>query len=594
MMPPEKPKDFKKTMSKLLAYLKPFIPQMTIAILFAIAGTIASVMGPMILGRAVTEIFSGSTRILAGEGGIDFDIVWGVILTLIGLFSLNVCFSMVQGLLMAGVSQRVSYNLRKQFYAKINRMPLKYFDEKPYGEVLSRMTNDIDLMADSLSQNITQITTSIITIIGVLAFMLYISVSMTGLALLIIPLSMVVVGILIKFSQKFFRGQQKYLGTVNGQIEEVFAGHLIVKAFSTEEKERASFEVENNNLYKSAWKAQFVSALMFPAMMFVGNVGYVGVSILGATFAIRGVIQVGDILAFIQYLRRLTDPINMLAQISNVLQSTVAAAERVFEFLEEGEEIPDAKNPADPAIIEGRVVFEGVNFGYEQDKTIIHNFSADIAQGQRTAIVGPTGAGKTTIVKLIMRFYDVNDGAIMLDGHNINDFRRDDLRGMIAMVLQDTWLFNGSIMENIRYGRLNATDDEVIAAAKAAHVDHFINTLPGGYQSEINEEANNISQGQKQLLTIARAILSDPKILILDEATSSVDTRTEILIQKAMDNLMSNRTSFIIAHRLSTIRHADLILVMNNGDIVEQGSHSELLAAGGFYHGLYNSQFEGD
>ena len=593
MMPVEKPKNFKGTIRKLLTYLAPFRKQMITALFFALGATLLSVMGPMMLGRAVTVIFNGATSRMQGGAGVDFEQVARIITTLIALHITSALLSMVQGLLMAGVSQKVTYNLRKTFYAKINRLPLKYFDKNPHGDVLSRMTNDIDLMGESLAQSMTQFVTSVITIVGVLVMMLIISPHMTALALLIIPLSMLIVGVIIKFSQKFFKAQQKYLGKVNGQIEEVFSGHQIVKAFCAEKKAVEDFSKDNDTLYKSAWKAQFVSALMFPAMMFVGNLGYVAVSILGGVLAIRNIIEVGNILAFIQYLRRLTDPISMLAQISNTLQSTVAAAERVFEFIDEKEEVPDTESPASANNVVGEVAFANVNFGYEKEKPIIHDFSALVEQGRRAAIVGPTGAGKTTIVKLLMRFYDVDKGGISLDGEPIKSFKRADLRSQLAMVLQDTWLFGGSVMDNIRYGRLDASDEEVIAAAKAAHAHYFIRALPGGYDFEINEEANNLSQGQKQLLTIARAILKNPKILILDEATSSVDTRTEILIQKAMDNLMEGRTSFIIAHRLSTIRHADLILVMDNGDIVEQGTHDELLSRKGFYENLYSSQFEG-
>jgi len=589
--PVEKARDFKGTLRQLMRYLKPYSLQISISLIFAIAGTIMSVVAPAVLGDAVTIIFDGSMDRIAGIGGVDFDALMSIIMILAGLYILSFIFSLFQGVIMAGISQKVSYNLRSTFYAKINRMPLKYFDNIPHGDVLSRMTNDIDLMGDSLGQSLTAITTSAITLVGAIIMMLLISPAMTGVSLLILPLSLVIVGTVVKKSQKFFKAQQKNLGAVNGQIEEVFGGHLIVKAFNAEKKSMEEFKKDNDSLWNSAWKAQFVSALLFPMMFFVGNVGYVAVAVFGAYLAIQGALAVGAILAFVQYSRRITDPINMLAQISNVLQSTVAAAERVFEFLGEEEEEPDTENALDAGKIVGEVGFKDIKFGYNKDIPVIRNFSADIKHGQRVAIVGPTGAGKTTIVKLLMRYYDIDEGAITLDGNNTMQFRRDDLRSKIAMVLQDTWLFNGSIMENIRYGRLTATDDEVIAAAKAASAHHFIMALPGGYNMEINEEANNISQGQKQLLTIARAVLSDPAILILDEATSSVDTRTEQLIQKAMDGLMVGRTSFIIAHRLSTIRHADLILVMDNGDIVEQGTHEELLRAGGFYNELYNAQF---
>ena len=592
MGPVEKAKDFRGTLRQLVNYLKPFRVQIAVSLVFAIAGAVMSIMAPAVLGNAVTVAFDGSAARMAGTGGVDFDMLISIITILGVLYASSFVFAALQGTIIAGVSQKVSYNLRKKFYAKINRMPLKYFDNIPHGDILSRMTNDIDLMGDSLGQSMTQLITSVITLVGAIIMMLTISVPMTGVALLILPLSLVIVAVVVKYSQKFFRAQQKYLGAVNGQIEEVFSGHLIVKAYNAEGRVARDFHKDNDVLYNSAWKAQFVSALIFPMMFFVGNVGYVAVSVLGAYLVIQGTLAVGAILAFVQYSRRISDPINMLAQISNVLQSTVAAAERVFEFLSEDEETPDAQNTIDATGIVGEVGFINVKFGYAADTPIIHDFSANIGKGQRTAIVGPTGAGKTTIVKLLMRYYDIDAGQILLDGHSTKDFARDDLRGVFAMVLQDTWLFNGSIMENIRYGRLDATDEEVIEAAKAAHAHHFIMTQPGGYDLVINEEANNISQGQKQLLTIARAILSDPRILILDEATSSVDTRTEQLIQKAMDNLMRGRTSFIIAHRLSTIRHADLILVMDNGDIAEQGTHEELLEKRGFYYELYTAQFE--
>jgi ATP-binding cassette subfamily B protein len=592
MGPAEKAKNFRSTLKQLVNYLKPFAPQIGISVIFAVCGTIMSIIAPAVLGNAVTVVFDGSTARMAGEGGINFDLLTSIITMLAILHIGGFVFSALQGILIEGVSQKVSYNLRKKFYAKINRMPLKYFDNVPHGDVLSRMTNDIDLMGSSIGQSMTQLIIAVITLVGAIVMMLTISVPMTGVALLILPLSLILVGIVVKYSQKFFRTQQKYLGAVNGQIEEVFSGHLIVKAYNAEGRVAKDFHKDNNVLYISAWKAQFMSALLFPLMFFVGNVGYVAVSVLGAYLAIQGTLAVGAILAFVQYSRRISDPINMLAQISNVLQSTVAAAERVFEFLGEEEETPDGENTISTEDIAGEVGFADVKFGYTEDKPVIHNFSARIKEGQRTAIVGPTGAGKTTIIKLLMRYYDIDNGGILLDGHNIKDFARDDLRGVFAMVLQETWLFNGSIMENIRYGRLDATDEEVTEAARAAHAHHFIMTQPGGYDMIINEEANNISQGQKQLLTIARAILSNPRILILDEATSSVDTRTEQLIQKAMDNLMHGRTSFIIAHRLSTIRHADLILVMDEGDITEQGTHEELLDRRGFYHELYAAQFE--
>ncbi|MCL2753516.1 MAG: ABC transporter ATP-binding protein/permease [Defluviitaleaceae bacterium] len=592
MGPVEKAKDFKSTLRHLLSYLKPFRAAIFLAIGFAIVGTALNVLPPWLLGDAAQVIFEGTTGRAEGGSGVDFDtlatIIYALIFINIGVF----LFSLLQGIMMASISQKVSYNLRKAFYAKINKMPLKYFDKTPHGDVLSRMTNDIDLMGDSLGQSLAQMITAAISLIGVITMMVILSIPMTAVALLVLPLSFVIVRFIVKRSQRYFKAQQKFLGAVNGQIEEVFAGHQVVKAFNSEHRALENFNQDNDKLYSAAWKAQFVSALIFPLMFFVGNVGYVAVSVLGAYLAIAGTIAVGTILSFVQYARRISDPVNMLAQVSNVLQSTVAAAERVFEFIDETEEAPDAQSPAATENITGQVTFENVNFGYSDDVIIINNFSANIEQGKRIAIVGPTGAGKTTIVKLLMRYYDLQSGRILIDGVDITSFKRDDLRGMMTMVLQDTWLFNGSIMENIRYGRLNATDDEVISAAKAASAHHFIQTLPNGYEMEINEEANNISQGQKQLLTIARAILLDPKILILDEATSSVDTRTEILIQAAMDKLMQGRTSFIIAHRLSTIRHADLILVMDNGDIVEQGTHAELLTKDGFYSELYHAQFE--
>ncbi|MCL2377236.1 MAG: ABC transporter ATP-binding protein/permease [Defluviitaleaceae bacterium] len=590
--PVEKAKDFRGTLKQLVNYLAPFRLQIGVSLVFAVAGAVAGIIAPAVLGNAVTVAFDGSVLRMAGDGGIDFDALTAILTLLGALYVAGFIFSGLQGIIIAGVSQKVSYNLRNRFYDKINRMPLKYFDNAPHGDVLSRMTNDIDLMGDSLGQSMTALITAVITLVGAIVMMLTISVPMTGVALLILPLSLVLVGIVVKYSQKFFKAQQKYLGAVNGQIEEVFSGHLIVKAFNAEKKVMQNFHKDNDVLYNSAWKAQFMSALLFPLMFFVGNVGYIAVAVLGAYLAIQGALAVGAILAFVQYSRRISDPINMLAQISNVLQSTVAAAERVFEFLGEEEETPDTKITTSTEDITGEVGFENVRFSYTTDTPVINNFSADIRKGQRTAIVGPTGAGKTTIVKLLMRYYDIDEGHILLDGHNTKDFARDDLRSAFAMVLQEAWLFNGTVMENIRYGRLDATDEEVMEAAKAAHAHHFIMTLPGGYDMVINEEANNISQGQKQLLTIARAILSDPKILILDEATSSVDTRTEQLIQKAMDGLMQGRTSFIIAHRLSTIRHADLILVMNGGDIAEQGTHEELLARKGFYSELYHAQFE--
>lgn len=589
----EKPKDFKGTFSKLLNYLRPYKLKLIIVMIFAIGSTVFSIVGPKILGKATTKIFEGLVSKISGVegGGIDFQYILNIILLLIGLYLISALFSFIQGLIVTGVAQKVSYNLRKEISEKVNRLPLKYFDGVSHGDVLSRVTNDVDTVSQSLNQSMSQIITSATTLVGVLIMMLSISWQMTIAAVLILPISMILVMTVVKKSQKYFRAQQKSLGQVNGHIEEVYGGHNIMKAFNAEDEAIEEFSKINGELYNSAWKAQFLSGMMMPIMTFIGNIGYVAVSILGGWYAIRKTIEVGDILSFIQYIRSFTQPIAQVAQISNVLQSTVAAAERVFEFLGEDEEIKESEVPVKLEEVEGSVTFENVKFGYNEDKIIINNFSADIKPGQKVAIVGPTGAGKTTIVKLLMRFYDLNEGRILIDGYDINDFTREDLRDNFGMVLQDTWLFSGSIMDNIRYGRLDATDDEVIKASKSAYAHRFIQTLPDGYNMVINEEANNISQGQKQLLTIARAILSDPKILILDEATSSVDTRTEVLIQKAMENLMKGRTSFIIAHRLSTIRDADLILVMKDGDIVEQGSHEELLQKSGFYAELYNSQF---
>ncbi|MGG3652322.1 ABC transporter ATP-binding protein [Bacillus pseudomycoides] len=591
----EKAKNFKGTMNKLLQYLKPYKFSIVIVIIFAIGSAAFAIVGPKILGKATTKLFEGLVDKVTGVHGaaIDFTYIGNIALLLLELYIASTVFSIIQGYIISGVAQKVSYNFRKEIDEKINRMPLKYFDKTTHGEVLSRVTNDVDTVSQTLNQSMSQIITSVITIIGVLIMMLSISWQMTLVALLILPVSMTLIMGVVKRSQKYFKSQQEYLGHVNGQVEEIYSGHNIVKAFNTEEEEVKKFEEVNDTLYHSAWKSQFLSGMMMPIMMFIGNIGYVAVSILGGWLAVKRTIAVGDILAFVQYVRSFTQPIAQVAQIANVLQSTAAAAERVFEFLDEEEEIPEAENPVKLQEVKGEVTFKDVQFGYNPDKIIINNFSANIKPGQKVAIVGPTGAGKTTIVKLLMRFYDVNSGAICIDGHDIKDFTREDLRSMFGMVLQDTWLFNGSIMENIRYGRLGATDEEVIEAAKAAHVHSFVKTLPNKYQMELNEEASNVSQGQKQLLTIARALLADPKILILDEATSSIDTRTEVLIQKAMENLMEGRTSFIIAHRLSTIRDADLILVMKDGDIVEQGNHEELLKADGFYASLYNSQFEG-
>ncbi|MED1058281.1 ABC transporter ATP-binding protein [Bacillus mycoides] len=591
----EKAKNFKGTMNKLLQYLKPYKLSILIVILFAIGSAAFTIVGPKILGNATTKLFEGLVSKVSGAPGaaIDFTYIGNIVILLLGLYILSTVFGIIQGYIISGVAQKVSYNFRKEIDEKINRMPLKYFDKTTHGEVLSRITNDVDTVSQTLNQSMSQIITSVITIIGVLIMMLSISWQMTLVALLILPVSMILIMAVVKRSQKYFKSQQEYLGHVNGQVEEIYSGHNIVKAFNKEEEEVKKFEKVNDTLYHSAWKSQFLSGMMMPIMTFIGNIGYVAVSILGGWLAVKRTIAVGDILAFVQYVRSFTQPIAQVAQIANVLQSTAAAAERVFEFLEEEEEVPEAENLVKLQKVQGEVTFQDVQFGYNPDKIIINNFSSNIKPGQKVAIVGPTGAGKTTIVKLLMRFYDINSGAICIDGHDIKDFTREDLRNMFGMVLQDTWLFNGSIMENIRYGRLDATDEEVIEAAKAAHVHNFVKTLPNKYQMELNEEASNVSQGQKQLLTIARALIADPKILILDEATSSIDTRTEVLIQKAMENLMEGRTSFIIAHRLSTIRDADLILVMKDGDIVEQGNHEELLKADGFYASLYNSQFEG-
>ncbi|TCO68874.1 ABC transporter ATP-binding protein [Marinisporobacter balticus] len=590
----EKAKDFKGTMNKLIKYLKPYSLSIITVIIVAIGSAAFSIVGPKILGKATTKIFEGLvSKVMGLEGAfIDFAYIRNIIILLLGLYIMSALFSIIQGYIISGVAQKVSYHLRKGISEKINRMPLKYFDKKTHGEVLSRVTNDVDTVSQTLNQSMSQIITSVVTIIGVLIMMLSISWQMTLVALLILPASMILIMTVVKKSQKYFKSQQEFLGHVNGHVEEIYGGHNIMKAFSGEAEAIEKFEELNNTLYHSAWKSQFLSGMMMPIMKFIGNIGYVAVSILGGWLAIKKTIEVGDILSFVQYIRTFTQPIAQVAQIANVLQSTAAASERVFEFLEEEEEVLEVQNPVKLESVRGEVTFQDVRFGYTKDKIIINDFSANIKPGQKVAIVGPTGAGKTTIVKLLMRFYDINSGAIFIDGHDISGFKREDLRGLFGIVLQDTWLFNGSIMENIRYGRLNATDEEVIKAAKSAHVESFVKALPNGYNMELNEEASNVSQGQKQLLTIARAILSDPKILILDEATSSVDTRTEVLIQKAMENLMKERTSFIIAHRLSTIRDADLILVMKDGDIVEQGNHEELLKRNGFYAALYKSQFE--
>ncbi|MBC5788111.1 ABC transporter ATP-binding protein [Clostridium facile] len=588
----EKAKDLKGTIKKLMKYLGKFKIAILVVFVFAIGSTVFSIVGPKILGNATTEVFNGIVGKLSGGAGIDFGKVGQILIFLLGLYIVSMLFAFLQGFIMTKVSQTVSYRMRKEISEKINRLPMKYFDTKTHGEVLSRVTNDIDTLGQSLNQSLTQLITSITLLIGILVMMFSISWLMTVVALLILPISMGCISIIVKHSQKYFRSQQEYLGHVNGQVEEVYGGQNIVKAFNNEKGVTDEFNQMNDTLYSSAWKSQFLSGMMMPIMTFIGNLGYVAVAVLGGWLAINQTITVGNIQSFIQYVKTFTQPINQIAQVTNLLQATGAAAERVFEFLEEEEEDQFAEHPNPITELQGSVQFAHVNFGYRPDKTIIHDFCAMVEPGQKVAIVGPTGAGKTTMVKLLMRFYDVNQGAILVDGYDIKDFNRSDLRKLFGMVLQDTWLFNGTIMENIRYGRLDATDEEVIEAAKAAHVHHFISTLPDGYNMVLNEDASNVSQGQKQLLTIARAILADPKILILDEATSSVDTRTEVQIQKAMDNLMKGRTSFVIAHRLSTIRDADMILVMKDGDIIEQGNHEELMAQHGFYENLYNSQFD--
>ena len=589
----EKAKDFKGTTKKLLNdYLSKYKLALVIVVIFAIGSTIFSIVGPKILGNATTEIFNGLVSKLSGGSGIDFGKIAEILLTLLALYGLSALFSLIQGFTMTGVAQKLTYKMRNDLAEKINKLPMHYFDKKTKGEVLSIITNDIDTLSQNLNQSITQIITSICTLIGVLIMMFSISWEMTIVSLLILPVTVFIVKNVVGKSQKYFKKQQDYLGHVNGQVEEVYGGHTIVKAFNGENEAIKEFSKANKELYQSAWKSQFLSGLIFPVMNFIGNIGYVAVAILGGYLAIQGKITVGNIQSFIQYNKQFTQPINQIAQVSSMLQAMVAAAERVFEFLEEPEEVEDVENPKSTEGLKGNITFDHVKFGYDEDRTIINDFSAKVKDGQKIAIVGPTGAGKTTMVKLLMRFYDVNSGAILLDGINIKDFKREDLRKMFGMVLQDTWLFGGTIKDNIRYSKPDATDAEVIEAAKAAHVHHFIKTLPSSYDMILNEESSNVSAGQKQLLTIARVILADPKILILDEATSSIDTRTEIQIQAAMDNLMKGRTSFIIAHRLSTIKNADLILVMNHGDIVEQGTHEELLAKGGFYADLYNSQFE--
>jgi ATP-binding cassette subfamily B protein len=592
MMKGDTARDFKGSMLKLVDYLGAYRIGILITIIFAVASTIFTILGPKILGRATTKLFEGVLDMIAGTGGIDFDFIGQILLTTLILYLASALFSFIQGWIISGISMDITYRFRKDISEKINRMPFKYFDNTSQGEVLSRITNDVDTVSQTLNQSLSQIITSLVTVVGVLIMMLTISWQMTLVALTIIPLSMLVVVLVVRQSQQYFSQQQEYLGHVNGHVEEMFGGHLVIKAFNGEAESIAKFSELNDTLYESAWKSQFLSGLIMPIMRFVGNLGYVGISILGGYLAIQRTITVGDIQAFVQYVQAFTRPITQIANISNVLQQTAAAAERVFEFLEEEEEVPEVKKPIIPDQIQGHVVFSNVQFGYDPDNIVIKDFSADVQPGQKIALVGPTGAGKTTMVKLLMRFYDVNQGSILVDGTDIKQYKREDLRCMFGMVLQDTWLFNDTIMENIRYSRPGASDEEVIQAAKAAHVDHFVRTLSDGYDLVLNEEASNISQGQKQLMTIARAIVLDPSMLILDEATSSVDTRTEVLIQEAMDKLMKGRTSFIIAHRLSTIRNADWILVMNEGDIVEQGKHDELLKQDGFYAELYNSQFD--
>ena len=588
----EKAKDFKGTISKLIRYSRKYLPAVIVVMVIAVFSTVFNVVCPKVLGKATTALSEGIMRKINGIGGIDFTYIGKILLFCLGLYLLSVLFNFTQGIIMTGVTQKLCYKMRKDVSEKINRMPLKYFESRTYGEVLSRITNDIDTMGNGLNQSITQLITSVSTVIGVFIMMLTISPLMTMIAIIILPISVALMGIIIKKSQRFFKQQQEYVGHINGQVEEVYGGHTVIKAFNKEETTLKEFHETNEVLYKSAWKAQFFSGLMQPVMMFVGNLGYVGVAISGAALAIRGTITIGDIQAFIQYVKNFTQPIQQVAQVTNMMQQMAAAAERVFELLEEEEEVQVVEHPASVENIKGEVDFRHVKFGYDPEKIIIHDFSVHVDPGKQVAIVGPTGAGKTTMVKLLMRFYDVNEGAILLDGHNVKEYNRRELRDALGMVLQETWLFKGTIMENIRYGRLDATDEEVIAAAKAAHAHRFISALPGGYQMELNEEVTNISQGQKQLLTIARAILANNPVLILDEATSSVDTRTEHSIQRALDNLMKGRTSFVIAHRLSTIKNADIILVMKDGDIIEQGNHEELMAQNGFYAELYNSQFE--
>ena len=592
MIPGEKSKDFKNSIEKLVRYLGRYWYAIVAVMIFAAVSTVFSVAGPKVMARATNALVEGLGKKIAGTGSIDFTYIAKVLLFTLGLYICSAVFSFIQGMIMTGITQKTCYRMRKEISEKINRMPMKYFESRTYGEVLSRITNDVDTLGQSLNQSVTQIITSVATLVGTLVMMISISGIMTLISLVILPVSAILISFIIKHSQKYFRQQQEYLGHINGQVEEVYGGHLVVQAYNKQESTIKKFEDTNQILFQSAWKSQFLSGLMQPIMQFVGNLGYVGVAISGGLLAIRGTIGVGEIQAFIQYVRNFTQPIQQIAQVANMLQSMAAASERVFEFLDEEEEELKVEHAVHLDHVDGYVDFSHVSFGYNPDQIIIRDFSAHVTPGQKIAIVGPTGAGKTTMVKLLMRFYDVTGGAIQVDGHDIRDFNRQELRDAFGMVLQDTWLFKGSIMENIRYGRLDATDEEVIEAAKAAHAHHFIQTLPGGYQMELNEDASNVSQGQKQLLTIARAILADNPILILDEATSSVDTRTEVRIQKALDNLMRGRTSFIIAHRLSTIRNADLILVMKDGDIIEQGTHEQLLAQKGFYADLYNSQFE--
>lgn len=592
MMPGEKPKDFKNSIEKLVRYLGRYWYAIVAVMIFAAVSTVFSVAGPKVMARATNALVEGLGKKIAGTGSIDFTYIAKVLLFTLGLYIRSAVFSFIQGMIMTGITQKTCYRMRKEISEKINRMPMKYFESRTYGEVLSRITNDVDTLGQSLNQSVTQIITSVATLVGTLVMMISISGIMTLISLVILPVSAILISFIIKHSQKYFRQQQEYLGHINGQVEEVYGGHLVVQAYNKQESTIKKFEDTNQILFQSAWKSQFLSGLMQPIMQFVGNLGYVGVAISGGLLAIRGTIGVGEIQAFIQYVRNFTQPIQQIAQVANMLQSMSAASECVFEFLDEEEEELTVEHAVHLDHVDGYVDFSHVSFGYNPGQIIIRDFSAHVTPGQKIAIVGPTGAGKTTMVKLLMRFYDVTGGAIQVDGHDIRDFNRQELRDAFGMVLQDTWLFKGSIMENIRYGRLDATDEEVIEAAKAAHAHHFIQTLPGGYQMELNEDASNVSQGQKQLLTIARAILADNPILILDEATSSVDTRTEVRIQKALDNLMRGRTSFIIAHRLSTIRNADLILVMKDGDIIEQGTHEQLLAQKGFYADLYNSQFE--